>query len=274
MPSAETRHFYLTRPTHFRIEYSINHWMNEDNQVEPAKAEAQWNALLENYRSLGANVEVFESINGWPDQVFAGDSIFLYGKKAIAGRFRYPERYGEVLPMIERFEQRGYTIHQIPDSLFFEGNGEAIAWDGRVLAGYGVRSDRKALDFIAKILNVEVIPLRVLAPHFHVDTIVCPLRKDLLAYVPSGMDTESKLRIEKLGVDLIAIDQDEAQQLACNSMSLGDDVIVSTHKSPKFHKQLEAAGFQVISMDLSEFAKSGGGAKCLTLEAYGLNNPM
>ena len=268
MSPAETRHFFLTKPTHFRIEYSINHWMDENNQVEPDKAKAQWNALLENYRSLGAKVEVFESVNGWPDQVFTGDSIFLYGKNAIAGRFRYPERSGEVLPMVQRFEQRGYTIHQIPDGLFFEGNGEAIAWDGRILGGYGVRSDRKALDFLAKTLNVEVIPLHVLPPHFHVDTIVCPLREDLLAYVPSGMDEESRQRIEGLGVDLIVIDQDEAQNLACNSMALGDDLIFSTHNAPKFHGKLEEVGFKVMPMDLSEFAKSGGGAKCMTLEAY------
>ena len=271
MPFAGTRHFFLTKPTHFRIDYTINHWMNKNNQVEPEKAEAQWTVLLENYRRLGVKVEVFESVNGWPDQVFTGDSIFLYGKHAIAGRFRYPERSGEVLPMIERFEQRGYTIHQVPDSLFFEGNGEAIAWDGRVLAGYGVRSDREALDFLSKTLDVEVIPLRVLSPHFHVDTIVCPLRKDLLAYVPGGMDEDSRQRIEDLGVDLIAIDQDEGLELACNSMALGDDVIVSTHKAPKFHRELEKAGFKVLSLDLSEFAKSGGGAKCLTLEAYQSN---
>jgi N-dimethylarginine dimethylaminohydrolase len=268
MLSADNRHFFLTKPTHFRIEYAINHWMNEKNQVEPDKADAQWKMLLDNYKKLGAKVEVFDSVNGWPDQVFTGDSIFIYGKQAIAARFRYPERSGEVVPMIERFEQRGYTVHQIPDGLFFEGNGEAIAWNGRVLGGYGVRSERKALDFMAETLNVEVIPLRVLPPHFHVDTVVCPLRKDLLAYVPSGIDEESRERIENLGVNLIAIDQDEALELACNSMAFGQDVIVSTHKAPNFHKKLEATGFKVLPLDLSEFAKSGGGAKCLTLEAY------
>lgn len=271
MPSADTRHFFLTKPTHFRIEYAINPWMNKDNQVELEKAEAQWNALLENYKKLGAKVEIFDSVNGWPDQVFTGDSIFLYGKHAIAGRFRYPERSGEVLPMIERFAERGYTIHQVPDGFFFEGNGEAIAWDGRILGGYGIRSDRKALDFLSKTLQVDVIPFRVLPPHFHVDTVVCPLRNNLLAYVPSGMDEDSQKRIERFGVDLIAIDQDEAKELACNSIALSDDVIVSTRKAPKFQKELEKAGFKVISLDLSEFAKSGGGAKCLTLEAYHSN---
>ncbi|MEX2161420.1 MAG: arginine deiminase family protein [Anaerolineales bacterium] len=271
MTLAGARHFFLTKPTHFRIEYAINHWMDKNTQVDSAKADLQWNALLENYRRLGATVEVFEPVNGWPDQVFTGDSIFLYGRHAIAGRFRYPERSGEVHPMIDRFEQRGYTVHQIPKGLFFEGNGEAISWDGHILAGYGARSDREALDFLSKTLDVDVIPFRVLPPHFHLDTIVCPLRKDLLAYVPSGMDEQSRQRIENLGVDLIAVDRDEALQLACNSMALSDDVVVSTHKAPKFHKEMKKAGFKVIQVDLSEFAKSGGGAKCLTLEAYAPN---
>ena len=39
----------------------------------------------------------------------------------------------------------------------------------------------------------------------------------------------------------------------------------------EFPKKLKAAAFDVIELDLSEFAKSGGGAKCLTLEAYSPN---
>jgi len=269
MPPAASRQLFLTKPSKFQIEYSINAWMDPKNQVDPKQAQEQWETLHASYLKVGAKVEVFEPLDGWPDSVFTGDAIFLAGKQGIASRFRVTERVGEVEPTVKRFEEKGYQIHRLPEGPYFEGNGEAILWNGMILAGYGVRSDRKALDFLAKSMDVEVIPLRVQPPHFHVDTIVCPLRKDLLAYVPSGMDEESLDRIEKLGVNLIAIDQDEALELACNSMALGDDAIVSTHKAPKFHKELEKVGFKVIPLDLSEFAKSGGGAKCLTLEAYG-----
>ena len=112
------------------------------------------------------------------------------------------------------------------------------------------------------------MPLQVQYPHFHVDTCVCPLDDHTLAYVPSGMDDESQERVKALGADLIEIDQEEALLLACNSMALDRTVILSTPNAPKFHKELEKANFEVLPLNLSEFSKSGGGAKCLTLEAY------
>jgi len=43
---------------------------------------------------------------------------------------------------------------------------------------------------------------------------------------------------------------------------------LSTKAVNIFPEKLSSLGFEVIELDLSEFAKSGGGAKCLTLEAY------
>lgn len=268
MQPASQRRFFLFKPNNFKIAYSINPWMNPKNKVNLDVAKKQWESLLEAYKSVGAQVEVFEDLKGWPDSVFGGDSVFLYGKEAFASRFRYPERSGEVEPMAERFRERGYNIHYPPDGLFFEGNGEAIVWNGMIFGGYGVRSDRKAIEFIGETLGIKTLPIRVMPPHFHVDTVLCPLSDDLLAYVPSGMDEDSQAAVEKLGVKLISIDQEEALQLACNSMALDKNVIVSTPNSPKFDAELKKAGFEVLALDLSEFAKSGGGAKCLTLEAY------
>jgi len=268
MPPATNRRFYLTRPTLFRVEYSINQWMDPQVQVDPQRAQQQWDALHQAYLDLGAQVEVLDSSPGWPDSVFTGDSIFLYGKQAIASRFRYAERSGEVEPQVQRFEQRDYTVHRLPEGMYFEGNGEAVYWNGRLLAGYGVRSDRAALDFVAGTLGVEVVPIHILPPHFHVDTVLCPLDESTLAYVPSAIAPESLEVIRGLGATLIEIDAEEGSRLAGNSMSVAGKVILSTVNAPRFHKALEAAGFQVRPLDLSEFAKSGGGAKCLTLEAY------
>jgi N-dimethylarginine dimethylaminohydrolase len=268
MPPAASRHFFLTKPTEFRIEYSINKWMDPNNQVDPARAQEQWEALYQTYLRLGAKVQVFEPLKGWPDSVFIGDSILLYGKQAIASRFRHQERAGEVEPTIQRFERLGYTVYRPPEDVRFEGNGETVYWNGKLIIGYGVRSDKPALDFVAKTLDVDVVPIRVKSPHFHVDTIICPLRDDLLAYVPSAMSDDSQERVKALGAKLIEIDRDEARLLACNSMSISGNVILSTKNAPKFHDALSKEGFDIIPLDLSEFAKSGGGAKCLTLEAY------
>ena len=268
MPSPRTRKFFLIPPTHFQIEYSINPWMDINNKVDPQRAQTQWQSLVDAYQRLGMDVEVIDSVPGLADQVFAGDAIFLYGDQAIASNFSQPERAAEVLPMVERFTARGYTIHHMPEGLHFEGNGEAVRWNGHILAGYGRRSDRTALDFVGETLGADIVPLKVQYPHFHVDTCVCPLNDATLAVVPSGLDADSLRRLEHLDAELIIIEEDEGQKLACNSMAIGDTVILSTLEAPRFRGDLEKHGFNPLELDLSEFAKSGGGAKCLTLEAY------
>ncbi len=268
MPPAAHRRFFLTPPTHFAIKYVINAWMDKNNPVDQEKAQTQWQGLVDTYRQLGVQMEIIEPANGWPDSVFVGDSIFLYKHQAFASRFRYPERSGEVEHLVEVFGGRGYQVHSMPEGKFFEGNGETMAWNDMILAGYGVRSDRESLDFLAETLGVKVVPIRVLSPHFHADTCVCPLDEHTLAYVPAGMDEESQERIRALGVDLIEISNEEALLLACNSMAVGKQVILSTTQAPNFEADLRKAGFEPLALDLSEFAKSGGGAKCLTLEAY------
>lgn len=268
MSATRTRKFFLLPPTHFQIEYSINPWMDLNNRVDPQAAQEQWQALVDVYEDLGMQVEVLEPGPGMPDQVFPGDSIFLYGDQAIASRFREPERAAEVDPMVARFEQRGYTVHRLPRGMHFEGNGEAVKWNSHILAGYGRRSDYAALDFVAETLEVEVVPLEVQYPHFHVDTIVCPLDDGTIAFVPSGLKPADVRRLEALDAELIAVDEVEGRRLACNSMAIGETVVMSTDQAPHFCAALEQKGFRPLELDLSEFAKSGGGAKCLTLEAY------
>ena len=135
MPTNSKRQFFLIPPTYFSIEYSINDWMDPENQVDKDLAQIQWESLRKAYEDLGAEVESFEPVAGLPDQIFPGDSIFLYGNHAMASRFSVPERAGEVEPMVARFEEKGYETHQLPKKLHFEGNAEAIYWNGRILGG-------------------------------------------------------------------------------------------------------------------------------------------
>lgn len=268
MPSNSKRHFFLIPPTYFSIEYSINDWMDPKNPADRDLAQEQWDSLRMAYEDLGVEVESFDAVPGLPDQVFPGDAVFLYGNHAVASRFRVPERAAEVEPMLARFVEKGYETHRMPEGAHFEGNAEAIFWNGRILGGFGVRSDLSAIDHLGQILNLNIVPLEIKSPYFHLDMCVCPLDENTLAYVPDAFTDDSRAQIEALGAELIPIDQDEGLKLACNSMSINKTVILSTPDVSKFPMALERAGFEVLALDLSEFAKSGGGAKCLTLEAY------
>lgn len=63
----------------------------------------------------------------------------------------------------------------------------------------------------------------------------------------------------------IVVDTLDAGSFACNAVNIDDNVIVN-RASPALKQALEAAGFVVHEVGLSEFLKAGGSAKCLTLK--------
>ncbi len=57
----------------------------------------------------------------------------------------------------------------------------------------------------------------------------------------------------------------DAKNFACNAVAIGQTIIM--HKaSAELKAVLAQRGFEVIETDVSEFLKSGGSCKCLTLE--------
>jgi len=263
-----TPHFYMCPPTHYEIKYIINDWMDENFKVDKVTAIAQWESVCETYEKLGAEVSIIEAVEGIPELTFAGDSILLFGDKAISSKFRFEERQPEVTPMADWFSELGYSIHNLPKGIHLEGNAETILWNGKLFGGWGIRSDKEAFKRVAGIFDVDVVPLYLKEPYYHLDTGFCPINADTIAYVPDAFDEQSREIVSGLAKNMITIDSIEARMMACNSKVVGDTVVVSTKQAPKFVADVIALGLNVVELELSEFLKAGAGAKCLTLEAY------
>jgi N-dimethylarginine dimethylaminohydrolase len=264
----ENRHFYMCPPDHFRVDYAINAWTDAADQVDSALATAQWEKLVATYVDAGAEVTLLDPEPGVPELTFAGDSIFLYGDIALSSRFRHPERQPEVAPMARRFERLGYRMEALPNGIHFEGNAECVRWNGRLLGGYGVRSDRAALMYVSDLLDIDVHPFQLARPYYHLDVCVAPIDEQTALYYPGAFTFEGRCKLARLIPRLIAVTEAEAQALACNSVSVNSTVVMSTRRAPRVAELLRGLGKRVVELDVSEFQKAGGGAKCLTLEHY------
>ena len=269
--SGHSRRFFMCAPDHFRVDYAINAWTCPDDVVDEQRALAQWHSLRAAYLEAGAEVCDIEPEPGVSELTFAGDSIFLFGHVAISSRFRHAERMPEVLPMAQRFRRLGYVVRELPSGLHFEGNAEAMYWNGMLLGGYGVRSDRAALECISHILGVDVMPFQLSRPYYHLDVCLTPIDTETALYYPGAFTPEGQAALERLVPKLLPVSEAEAQALACNSISIHDTVVMSTRNAPRVAALLRSLGKRVVELELSEFKKAGGGAKCLTLEAYGFN---
>jgi N-dimethylarginine dimethylaminohydrolase len=250
----------------FGIEYEINAWMHEDNQVNHAVAQQQWQAVYDIYtKQLGWDVKLAEPVKHLPDMVFATDCCLMINGKVLLSNFRYPERQPESAHFKKWFEANGYTdIQQTTHK--FEGGGDNLVCGDKILAGHGFRSDAAAAAEISDYFDMEVVPLTIVDPFFyHLDTSLAVLSDDTVACYPGAIDEASRQRLRAAIPHVIEATLEEAQGFGLNAVSDGHTIITSNESKSLLQKYREA-GFAVIGTPILEFRKSGGGVKCMTLE--------
>jgi N-dimethylarginine dimethylaminohydrolase len=67
---------------------------------------------------------------------------------------------------------------------------------------------------------------------------------------------------------LLAVNEAEAHRFGCNAVVVGKTVIHNS-RCPQLADMLEKCGYQPKAVELDEFLKAGGSAKCLTLRIDG-----
>ncbi len=261
--------FLMCRPQIYGIDYVINPWMNRAVQADTERALAQWERLVAILRDdLDCEVLFISPQKGLPDMVFTANAGYLDGNRFIPSRFRYDERRGEEPHFREWFEEKGYEILDLPEgSGYFEGFGDVLPLGDTLFAGYLFRSEIESHKEVGRITGMRVISLELVQEWFyHLDTCFCPLPSGELIYYPGAFDSYGQKVIEEtVGSErLIPVRDDEARTLCCNAVVIGNTVLMNVG-APELAKELRGRGMKVIETDLSEFIKSGGSAKCLTL---------
>jgi len=261
--------FLMCPPDAYDVDYVINPWMEGNiHRSSPQAAAGQWQAL---HRLLTENATI-ENITpqpGLPDMVFTANAGLAVGPKVVLSRFLHRERQGEEQHFRKWFEKHGFEVFELPQDLPFEGAGDALLdrHRGCLWAGYGFRSELDSHPWLARWLEIEVISLRLIDPRFyHLDTCFCPLEGGWVLYYPQAFDAYSNRLIEQR-VELekrVPVSEADAVRFACNAVNLGRRIFVN-QMSQELHQRLTSAGFDIIETPLSEFMKSGGAAKCLTL---------
>ena len=255
----------MCRPDYFDIEYEINPWMHVDNTVDRVVAKQQWQALYKTYTDLGETIELIDQVEGLPDLVFTANAGVVWNRNVVVSRFRHPERQGEEPHWIAAFERLGFTVHTMPDEVAFEGAGDALFVGKTLFAGWGFRTDREAHDIVAQKLGVEVVSLHLVDSRFyHLDTCFCPLNDHTVMFAPDAFDDESAKTIRERVQHVIEVPTEVARGFACNAMTVGHH-LVSSLAAERLEGQLEDAGFDTVALPMSEFMKSGGGVRCLSL---------
>jgi N-dimethylarginine dimethylaminohydrolase len=260
------RHYAMTPPTFFAVEYAINPWMDTSKTVDAHRAMNQWECLRQTYKELGHTVELVEPVAGLPDMVYAANGGLLVNGKAVVAKFAYPQRAGEAAAYAEWMTRHGFD--PVETRHVNEGQGDLLVAGSIVLAGYGFRTDRRAHDEIAAAVGMPLVSLELVDPRFyHLDTALAVLDDRTVAYYPPAFSDESRALLLDFFPGAIEVATHDAFVLGLNAVSDGLNV-VHPAAATGFAEQLSDAGFVPIGVDLSELLKGGGSIKCCTLEVY------
>jgi N-dimethylarginine dimethylaminohydrolase len=263
---ARIRHYVMTPPRFFAVDYAINPWMDTTTPVDTAVALGQWESLRDTYLRLGHLVEVVDPVPGLPDMVYAANGGLILDGTAIVARFKYPQRQHESIAYAQWMKSHGYTTVQTQH--VNEGQGDLLPVGEMILAGMGFRTDPRAHAEIATIVGRPVISLQLVDPRFyHLDTALSVLDDTTIAYYPPAFDTSSRARLKKLFPEAILAESVDAYAFGLNAVSDGRRVVYPA-AAAGFAEQLSGAGFEPIGVDMSELLKGGGSIKCCTLEVY------
>jgi N-dimethylarginine dimethylaminohydrolase len=262
---ATARRYLMCRPTYFDVRYRINPWMHPERPVDRARAAAQWARLRATYLDLGHRVDLVEPVPGLPDMVFAANSALVVDGRVLAARMRHAERRGEQAPYRSWFRAHGFTDVHVASHVH-EGEGDFAVVGGLVLAGFGFRTERAAHDEAARVLGRPVVSLELVDPdYYHLDTALCALDQHNVAYYPAAFSRPSRAALRELFPDAIVATRADAAVLGLNAISDGRHVVVAA-QAVGLIDRLRDAGYEPVPVDVSEFAKAGGGVKCCTLE--------
>lgn len=225
--------------------------------IDVRLAQAQHAEYREALAAAGLAVEVLPPDERYPDGCFIEDPAVVIAGHAVVGRMGVPCRRGEEDALAELLGARLPTS-QVVEPGTLEG-GDVIHLPDRVLAGRTARTNRAGIAQLAVALAPTGLPV-IEVPvddYLHLQTAA--------TYIGHGM----LLALEAYaghpafaGLDVQIVPPQEAY--AANTLGVGDHAIVPAGY-PVVGAMLRAAGFTVLPVPVSEFAKADGGVTCLAL---------
>jgi N-dimethylarginine dimethylaminohydrolase len=265
-----TPEFLMAWNKKFNVGYEINPWMNGNVQkVNTQKAHDQWSHLLDILLNIcKADIKTISIDNQKiPDIVFTANAAFVHGHTVTMSNFKYEQREPEI-PYFKNWFHNNLKLYIEFIPVAFEGAGDALTDSyGNLWIAHGFRTHFHAHEIIQSYYPyLKVHSLELVNPHFyHLDTCFCPLTSGHVIYFPDAFSYESESVIKEVfGDKAIPVTRQDANDFVCNAVECNGYIVVN-NCSAKINYELEQAKYSVIETDLTEFMKSGGSAKCLTL---------
>ena len=259
-------------------------WYGIRNEVFAEKAVQQHQRFVDIMKQEKVTVHY---MNAPPDAKGAYDLLqriwatrdpgFVVNGGAIVNRMSLPWRRGDELWWTKRVTELGcpilYTVRG--RGTFESGN---VVWldPTHVCIGRSMRTNQDGIDQVATVLKsvgveeIKVVPIPGWLENIqwpaggfaHLDCVFAYVDAGLAMVYPPAVPFDFLEYLKGKNIKMIEVPPDEGKDFACNVLVLEPRKIIMLDGFPTSRKKLEEEGVDVITVDMSEFIKSGGGPHC------------
>ena len=221
------------------------------NITRARKQHARYTTTLE---ELGLEVIRLAQDEIYPDACFVEDTAVIHSGKALITRLANTSRQGEEQAVAEVL-QEFLPVKSIKAPGTLEG-GDIIHVNNQLISGISQRTNRAGIDQMQAYFGVTI------------ETIEDPLLIHLKSHV-TYLNNNIMLATTPYAHHPALVDFDvllvpDHERYAANTLTINDTVLMPS-EHPETQQLIEEAGFEVIGLNMSEFAKCEGALTCLSL---------
>ncbi|RIL10945.1 MAG: dimethylargininase [Proteobacteria bacterium] len=225
--------------------------------IDTRLALEQHSAYRQCLENLGFKVICLPANEDLPDSVFIEDPVVILDELAVLTLPFSPSRKGEV-PNIEREISTLRRVERIQPPGTLEG-GDVMSIGRTLYVGLSTRTNQEGIDQFRNLVEpagYQVVPVRVHGA-LHLKTAVTALGSETLLMNRAWFDPEPFQNFAVLEVS-------SKEPFAANTISIGRRVLMH-EEFTETRRLLEVRGFEVITVNISEFLKAEAGLTCMSV---------
>ena len=236
-------------------ECEITHIERAPIDLETARAQHHEYVLV--LKRLGCEVVELPAEADLPDSVFVEDTAIVLPEVGVITRPGADSRKPETESIAQALAPlKKLVFLREPASL---DGGDVLVLGKKIYVGLSTRSNQEAVDQLNTLLNEYGYSATgvMMRDCLHLKTAVTRVDEETLLINKSWIDAHHFN-------DFRLIEVDPEDPFAANCLPLGEAIIFPT-AFPRTRTKLEAAGYRVAAVDVSELAKAEGAVTCCSL---------
>ena len=236
-------------------ECEITHIERAPIDLETARAQHHEYVLV--LKRLGCEVVELPAEADLPDSVFVEDTAIVLPEVGVITRPGADSRKPETESIAQALAPlKKLVFLREPASL---DGGDVLVLGKKIYVGLSTRSNQEAVDQLNTLLNEYGYSATgvMMRDCLHLKTAVTRVDEETLLINKSWIDAHHFN-------DFRLIEVDPEEPFAANCLPLGEAIIFPT-AFPRTRTKLEAAGYRVAAVDVSELAKAEGAVTCCSL---------